>query len=402
MTIFNSLGSNYTFSSAVRILITEGSASTRRELIEYLEQRYGGKAVLVYKGRDALLLGLKSIIGSEKNTAVAINGFTCVALYDAVVRAGATPILLDIAGDALDFSPESLRGALNTHKNIKAVVVQNTLGFPCRGREIADLCKERGVALVEDLAHSIGARYVSGEEAGTVGDFVILSFSQDKVVDSVSGGALIIRNKNLRSVEGPTQTPSWSRQLKERIYPIITWKIRASYAFGIGKFYHAVVRACNLLPRPLDENEPCTMPPRQTSIALSGLNTLERVAEHRRLIAHVYAQTLDTRIFIPAAISTVDASANLRFPILVENRDALIAYLRTCGIHVSDIWYDAPIAPKKYREKIPYVAGTCPHAEKVADTMVNLPTHINVSPTQAKNIAEEVNRFIAQNYGTHS
>ena len=77
----------------------------------------------------------------------------------------------------------------------------------------------------------------------------------------------------------------------------------------------------------------------------------------------------------------------------------LIAHLRTRGIHVSDTWYDAPIAPKKYADRIGYKKGTCPHAERLAERIVNLPTHINVSPMQAEKIAEEVNAFLAQPHG---
>ena len=81
MNIFNSLGSNHTFASAARILFTMGGVSYQKKLAGYLESRYGGKAVLTYKGREALRLALEAIPG---NGAVAINGFTCLAVYQAL------------------------------------------------------------------------------------------------------------------------------------------------------------------------------------------------------------------------------------------------------------------------------------------------------------------------------
>ncbi len=415
MTTFNSLGSNHTFVPALKILFSFGRDSKRRELLTYLEKRYGGRATLTYKGRDALLLGLRAIIGDKAGAMVAINGFTCIALHDAVVDGGYTPIFLDIAEDGLDFSAETLRAALETNANIKAVVIQNTLGYPCNAQEIAALCKERGIALIEDLAHSIGAVYEDGTEAGqprptserveagTLGDAVILSFSQDKVIDSVSGGALVMRGTHYAYITEPKNTPSLGRQAKERLYPITTWKIRFWYRFGIGKFLHTIARALHLLPRPLDgERELRTMPSWQAGIALSQFKELEYLTQHRRRIAHIYAAALDPSVCVRSAVASIDRSANLRFPIIVHDRNGLITYLRTRGIHVSDIWYDAPIAPRKYIDKTSYRYGTCPNAEGVADTIVNLPTHINVSSETAKQIADEVHRFLAHDHGTRS
>jgi len=114
---------------------------------------------------------------------------------------------------------------------------------------------------------------------------------------------------------------------------------------------------------------------------------------HRRSIARVYAEELDAQLVLRGISSTIDTSANLRFPILVNDRERLIEHLRRHGIHVSDIWYDAPIAPKKHIGKTTYRWGTCPQAEKLSDMMVNLPTHINVSSEAARKIAAEVNKF---------
>jgi len=55
------------------------------------------------------------------------------------------------------------------------------------------LCQENKIVLIEDLAIQL-VLFIPKKEAGTVGDFTILSFSQDKVIDGISGGALIVRN----------------------------------------------------------------------------------------------------------------------------------------------------------------------------------------------------------------
>ena len=252
MNIFNSLGSNHTFSFAVRMLFASGGSADEKRLISYLEQRYGGKAILTYKGREALRLALEAIPG---NGAVAINGFTCWAVYQAIRESKNTCQYLDISNESLNFSPEALRTALTNNPSIKAVVIQNTLGTPCDIETIAGMCKEYGVALIEDLAHSIGSVYTSGKEAGSFGDLVILSFSQDKVVDAVSGGALIIRDQAYQPSSVFVRKLPIRKQLKDRFYPLFTYVIRATHSLGLGPLIHRTLRSLHVLSRPLVDND---------------------------------------------------------------------------------------------------------------------------------------------------
>lgn len=184
MSIFNSLGSNYDFKFVLKSLFSKRDG----DLKNFLEKKYKGQVILTYKGRDAIEMALS---GLPPGSLVAINGFTCFAVYEAIKKAGMEALYLDIEKGELNFSPESLKKA----GNVKAVIIQNTLGYPCDIEKIAQVCKENKIILIEDLAHCVGTRYESGIEAGTVGDFVALSFSQDKMIDAISGGALIKKNE---------------------------------------------------------------------------------------------------------------------------------------------------------------------------------------------------------------
>ena len=395
MTIFNSLGSNYDLADAMRMLFSWGGPQKHLELTKYVENRYGGDATLVYKGRDAIKLALDALPEKGK---IAFNGYTCLAVYEAIIASGHTPLYLDIAESGLDFSPDTLRAALETHTDIKAVIIQNTLGIPCNVTSIASLCKECGIPLIEDLAHSIGARYESGEEVGTVGDFVILTFSQDKVVDAVSGGALIARTKAYAvRVALPTAHVSFVQQLKDRLYPILTWKIRMAYGLGFGRPYHALIRTLGILTSPFGpEHPPRALPGWYCANILRQFKSLEHTATLRKAIADIYALSLEKNLQIQF---DTGRATNLRFPILVQGRDRLIGYLKDNGVHVSDIWYDAPVAPKKYMHRAKY-AGECPQAEKISSQMVNLPTHANVAPQEAQVIVRLVQEWLAADADT--
>ncbi|MDO8514179.1 MAG: peptidoglycan bridge formation glycyltransferase FemA/FemB family protein [bacterium] len=388
MNVFNSLGSNYTFLSGWQILFSYGGKETQRKLTEYLETRYGGRAILTYKGREALSLAVKAL----PEGAVAMNGFTCLAVYEAIAESGHSVHYLDIAENSLDFSYETFRTAVDSNSSIKAVVVQNTLGIPCDIEPIAAFCKEHGIILIEDLAHSIGARYADGREAGTVGDFVVLSFSQDKVVDAVSGGALIVRNEKYKTISPPTKKIPFGKQLKDRFYPRLTWKIRAFYPLGIGKFLHQMWRTLGILSTPFSNNGSGAhvLPGWYCANILRQYGALEKTAAHRREIAEVYARELNKDIRLTYDLKN---AANLRFPILVQGRDRLIEHFREAYVYVSDTWYDAPVAPKKYLHHTNY-KNECPHAEDISNRIVNLSTHINVSAGQARIIAQSLNEWL--------
>ncbi len=408
MAIFNSLGSNYNFGFTLRSLLTGNNSQHRLELTKFLEEKYNGQAFLTYKGRDALRLALR-VIDKKDEYIVGICGFTCYAVYKAVVDEGYKVAYLDI-DKSLNFSFEALVEAKKKNPDMKVLIVQNTLGFPCNMQKIASFCKKKDIILIEDLAHSIGAEYSEKTEAGCVGDFNALSFSQDKMVDGVSGGALVLRNKELRTknLEQKFQEISWGMQLQDRFYPLLTFLIRKTYGaripfapfnkggwgISVGKVLHAVFKKLNLLSMPMGnlQNDIYGLPNWYCGLILLQFNNLEKDLAHRKRIASVYAKKINKDVLSSILDKQIAFSSNLRFPIFLQEREGLIAFLKSKKIFVSDIWYDAPIAPKRYLQMTDY-KNQCPNAEKVSQEILNLPTHRNVSDQDAEFIVEKVNEL---------
>ena len=402
MTVFNSLGSNYNFRFALKALAPR-LGHHHLKLREFLGAKYGGEVILLHRGREAIELAIRiiqKIDNLPQGTGVIITGFTCLALYQAVVKAGGIPFYLDIDEQRLNFSPEKLKAALETNPNIKVVIIQNTLGYPAATHEIAKICTEKGALLIEDLAHSVGSVYLDGKETGAFGDFAVLSFSQDKIIDSVSGGALIVRNSNYRiRAPYPLTDLGYGAQLMERFYPLFTWKIRKLYITGIGKLIHLVLKKLHLLSQPigkLDLQGLHLLPGWNCYLAKSQFNKLPSDLAHRRRIAHIYKARIGSSLLSPLLVEQINYANNLRFPIFTDKRDGLIEYLKRHKIFVSDIWYDAPVSPQRYLHLTNYQLGQCPVAEKLSLKILNLPTHINVSEKEAERIAELINAWVKQ------
>lgn len=391
MTIFNSLGSNYNFDFVLKSLFIKGDNSNFLE--KTLTERFKGQVFLVYKGREALELAIK-LLELPSGSFVAINGFTCFAVYQAIRNNKLNVAYLDIDRETLNFSAETLKSNVDKNPQIKAVIVQNTLGYPADIEKITKICRQKKIIIIEDLAHSVGTIYPNGKRAGDCSDLVALSFSQDKIIDGISGGALIV--KSATNFSPLLVNISAYQQLIDRLYPFFTYLIRNSYSVFFGKLLHFLLKRFHLLSTPMPKIKGFHKLPGWYQKIIDGqLKHLEKNLIHRKKIAAIYAELINPKILSLELVKQINISTNLRFPIFVDNRNKLINFLKKKGIYVSDIWYDAPIAPKRYLVQTDY-QNQCPNAQQVANQIVNLPTHQNVSENEAKNIAEAINKWLLQ------
>lgn len=395
--LFNSVGSNYNVYFALKALFMSFSSRHRVELVSMLSERYGGETHLFYKGREAIQAALVTAQLPEKSE-VLITGYTCYAVYKAVVDAGHQPVFLDIAEDTLNYNATILENAIKKHPSAAVLILQNTLGFASEAKQITELARQNKILVIEDLAHCIGLEYRDGREAGTIGDFTALSFSQDKVVDGISGGALVIRAKRYQNKVNSyiyyTRLP-FRRQLTDRLYPIQTVFIRAMYAFKVGKAYHAFAKRLGLLAKPVDGvfGKYRALPNWYCGLIMSQFKHLPALARRRKAISEIYAREISEKYQIKPLTGE---PIYLRFPIIVQKRQALFNYLKQDNIYITDIWYESPVAPIRYMPKTDYKIGECPRAEKLAEVMVNLPTHQAISFNDARKLARKVEAWLSK------
>ncbi len=390
--IFNSVGSNYTYSFALKTLFASGGDGSGK-LTEYLDGRYKGKTTLFYKGREAILYALKSANLAE-GSKVVVCGYTCAVVPTAVKGAGYTPIYADISKNSLDFDFSVFKNIAENDESVRAVVIQNTLGTTHDIREFEEYCKRKNIVLIEDLAHSAGAKYPCGREVGTVGDFTILSFSQDKIIDAVSGGALITRYKNAKEVPILWEKIDGRALRRDRAYPLRTWIIRNTYALGIGKFLHYMLRRMNLLSLPLYnlDNKVQELPAWYATLAHARFLELDNDIKRRRNIAHLYLEALPELAHSSVTEDSIASSTALRFPLFVNDRDRFVKHCASFGIYISDIWYDVPVSPKKFWHLFEK-ENLCVNSKKTASKMVNLPTHMTLTERDVKRIINVCKKY---------
>lgn len=383
--IFQALAGRYGAADIWRHLIARGTAQDQALLRSQLAQRYGvdqQHVVLYRKGRAALAEAIRLVTGGSGE--VAISGLTCYSVVQAVEAAGCQPVYVDIREADLQFGAGELERALALHPNISAVVIQNMLGIPADITALEAVVTTHGLKVIEDLAHSAGAHYADGREVGMIGDVTMLSFGKDKALDVVNGGVLIVRRGE--TPEAPQALPSFVDQLRDRLYPLIAATARCLYPLGVGRYVMSAAIRLKLVVRSADGEVDIhqSMPGWQARLAQRQVLELDQAVAARRAKLQLYAELL--RDAMPSAAEQPGTSS-ARVPLLVDTPHDIIRALSHRGIHVEDVWYDVPVSPQRFFDRVVYPDVECPMAVQLSARLVNLPTHQQISAEDVARIA---------------
>jgi dTDP-4-amino-4,6-dideoxygalactose transaminase len=163
-----------------------------------------GPQVAAFEQEFAAFLGVRHVVAVSSATAalhlsylaagvrpgdeVVVPTYTFAATASAVVYCGGTPVFADVLGPHdLSVDPEHVAALIGPRT--RAVAVVHFAGYAAPVEELAALCADRGVALVEDAAHAPGAT-AGGRRLGTFGLAGAFSFFSNKVLPCGEGGAL--------------------------------------------------------------------------------------------------------------------------------------------------------------------------------------------------------------------
>lgn len=166
-----------------------------------------GEHVYEFERRFAAAFGLPIALGMSSGTGalhvallmagvlpgdeVISTAMTAEPTNVVILQCGAVPVFADVEADSGNLDPESVRSLITPRT--KAILVVHYAGFPARLKELRAIADEHGIALIEDAAHALGARY--GDAAiGTIGDFAIFSLQAIKHMTTVDGGVLTMRD----------------------------------------------------------------------------------------------------------------------------------------------------------------------------------------------------------------
>ena len=166
-------------------------------------------AIATVNGTAALHVAIE-LAGVKPGDEVISQALTFIATCNAITYAGAKPLFVDVDLDTMGLSPSALKTFLESSaeqrvdgtfnkfsgKRISACVPMHTFGFPCRIAEIAEICADWDIALIEDAAESLGS-YAGSRHTGTFASMATLSFNGNKVITTGGGGMIITDDSEL-------------------------------------------------------------------------------------------------------------------------------------------------------------------------------------------------------------
>ena len=167
----------------------EEVAQFTTEMETYLDHT---KVVPLNSCTSALTLALR-LSGVKEGLEVIVPSMTCVASVTPVHDVGGKLVWADIKSETGNVNLEDIKKKIN--KKTKAVLCVNWAGLPCELKELHDLCRENGIKLIQDAAHSFGATY-EGKHVCHFSDFTCYSFQAIKHITCGDGGLLICSDES--------------------------------------------------------------------------------------------------------------------------------------------------------------------------------------------------------------
>jgi dTDP-4-amino-4,6-dideoxygalactose transaminase len=305
-------------------------------------------------GTDAIALALRGL-GIGAGATVVTVSHTAVATVAAIEMTGATPLLIDIDPVHYTMDPDALSAVLETPPPglppIRAVVPVHLYGQPADLDRIVPLCRQHGVALIEDCAQAHGAR-LHGRRVGTFGDAATFSFYPTKNLGALGdGGAVAVADPDLAA------------------------RITALRQYGWRKHYISDEIGVNSR---LDEL--------QAAILRVKLHHLDGHNARRVAIAREYTQALaGSTLLAPHQRADADHVYHL-YVTRSSDRDRLQAKLRDAAVGTG-IHYPVPVhLQPAYAGRIALGPSACRETEAAAREILSLPMYPELTDAEVATV----------------
>jgi len=346
-------------------------------------------------GRMGLYLLLQAL-DLKRGDEVILPGFTCVVVPNALAYLGVRPVFVDVDPVTFNMDPALVERAISPRT--RAIYLQHSFGVSCRAEELKRLATRHGLRLIEDAAHSLGALH-QGRPHGSWGDVSFFSTDRTKVINTHLGGAVATSDDALalRLAELQRQTPFPSATLVRRVLLSFLAEFfwYAPSRLWLGRPIVSVLRRLGLLFYWTDEPfvelpagypYPVRLSAAQARIGTSQLAGLPPNLAHRRRLAGWLEQRIGW--YGAALPDPLEDQAWLRYSFLVEDRAEFDRRLR--ARFDVPFWFTSVLyGRERDLELLGYQPGSCPVAEKVARHIVNLPTHLRISPAALEELWSE-------------
>jgi dTDP-4-amino-4,6-dideoxygalactose transaminase len=332
-------------------------------------------AVAVNSCTAALHLAILAA-GLEPGDEVITSPLTFCATVNAIIHAGATPVLADVDGASMNIDPDAVAAKITPRT--RAILPIHFAGRPCDMDALCGLARRHNLKIIEDCAHAIETEY-RDRKAGTFGDFGCFSFYVTKNVVTGEGGMVVARNEEdatrikILALHGMSKD-AWNR-------------------FGDEGYKHYQIVECGFKYNMMDI---------QAALGIHQLEQVERNWLQRQKVWDRYSEAFrDLPVESPAAVEQDTKHGYHLFTLLVDEqragiaRDAFMAAMAAENIGVGVHYLGIPEHPY-YQERFGWRPEDYPIATRIGRQTVSLPMSPKLTDGDVEDVVVAVERSLSK------
>lgn len=313
--------------------------------------------------------------GIGQGDEVIIPAMTFAATANAVIHAGARPVLVDCDRRTMNMDVKDLERKIT--KKTKALIPVHFAGRSCDMDPIMSISRKHGLKVIEDCAHAIETEY-HGKKAGTFGDLGCFSFYVTKNIVTAEGGMVITDNEDYASRIKILGLHGMSKD---------AWKRYSDEGF---KHYEVVFAGFKY-----------NMMDIQAAMGIHQLPRVERYWSIRQNIWNKYDKAFkDLPVFRPAPVEPDTKHAYHLYTLLLDtdkcgiSRDKFLGEMTKRNIGVG-VHYIALHLHPYYQEEYGYKRGDFPQAEWVSDRTISIPLSAKLTEKDTEDVIAAVKDILA-------
>lgn len=305
---------------------------------------------------------------------VVTTPMTFCSTVNAIIHAGATPVLADVDPVTMNISPSEIERKISP--KTKAILPVHFAGRPCEMDEIMEISRKHGIKVIEDCAHAVETEY-KGIKAGLFGDFGCFSFYVTKNITTGEGGMVVTRDDNdsarikILGLHGLSKD-AWKR-------------------FGDTGYKHYEVVECGYKYNMMDI---------QAAIGIHQLKRVEAYWLRRREVWDKYNTAFaDTPLTLPAEPARDTRHAYHLYTVLVDEttakitRDEFLERMAAENIGVGVHYMSVPEHPY-YRKTFGWKPEDYPNAMQIGRKTVSLPISAALSDEDVNDVITSVRKIL--------
>jgi dTDP-4-amino-4,6-dideoxygalactose transaminase len=329
----------------------------------------GRHAVAVNSCTAALHLSLLAA-GLKPGDEVITTPLTFCATINAILHAGATPVLADVDMRTMNIDPSRVKSAITS--KTRAILPVHFAGRPCEMDALCDLARQHGLKMIEDCAHAIESEY-KGEKTGTFGDFGCFSFYVTKNIVTGEGGMVLTRNEE--------------DSVRIKVLALHGMSKDAWKRFSDEGYKHYSVIECGFKYNMMDL---------QAAIGIHQLHRIEQYWQRRRDIWQRYNEAFaDLPVELPAEPAPETRHALHLYTIMVDKeitgvgRDAFLNAMTARNIGVGVHYLSVPEHPY-YQKALGWKPEDYPNAMRIGRETASLPISAKLTNKDVQDVIDSV------------